>query len=332
MKAALCTSYGGPDVIQIRDVPTPIPGPHEILVRVRAASVSSADWRIRSMSMPLGFGALGRLAFGVRRPRRPILGSEIAGEVAAVGAGVLRFHVGDRVCAFTGARLGGHAEAICLDEKGPVIHVPWNLGHVHAAALAFGGATMLDFFRRARLAKGERVLVNGASGAVGTAAVQLARHAGARVTGVCRRANAERVMSLGAEAVIDYESEDFARAGRSWDVIVDTVGNAGFGRCRPVLARGGRLLLLVASLPALVSAPLRGVGSGRRVIAGPAAEKVEYLESLRTLSETGHFAPVIDRTFPFEEIRAAHAYVATGRKRGNVVVVMNGEVGLPPGR
>ncbi len=320
MRAVVCTRYGGPEVLEFREQVMPTPGPDEVLVRLRATTVTSADWRIRTLSMPRGFGAIARLVFGLHGPRQPILGSELSGDVVAVGAKVSRFKPGDAVFAFTGARLGCHVEYRCLAQDDAIALKPPGLSYEQAAALGFGGATMLDFFRRAGLKAGEKILVNGASGAVGTAAVQLAKHAGARVTGVCSRANADLVKSLGAEQVIDYTARDFTEAGATYDVIVDTAGTAPFARCAPVLAAGGRLLLVLADLPALAAAPWHSLRSGQRVIAGPAAERTDYAEQLRGLAAIGAFVPVVDRTYPFDAIRAAHAWVAQGHKRGNIAI------------
>lgn len=324
MKAVFCTRYGGPEVLEFRERPMPKPGPDEVLVRLRATTVTSADWRIRTLSMPRGFGLLARLAFGLRVPRQPILGSELSGDVVAVGAKVSRFKPGDAVFAFTGSRFGCHVEYRCVAQDDAIALKPPELSYEQAAALSFGGATMLDFFRRSGLKAGESVLVNGASGAVGTAAVQLAKHAGARVTGVCSRANADLVKSLGAERVFDHASEDFTRAGTIYDLIIDTAGTAPFARCAPVLAADGRLLLVLADLPEVASAPWHNLRRGPRVVAGPAAERPEYAEQLRGLAIAGAFVPVIDRTYPFDAIRAAHARVAQGHKRGNIVVRISG--------
>lgn len=302
--------------------PKPVPRSHELLVRVRATTVSSGDWRMRSLEMPLGFGLLGRLVLGIRGPRNPILGSELAGDVEAVGRGVTSFKVGDQVFAFSGAGLGCHAEYKCLPANGAVAAKPSNLSFEQAAALSFGGATMLDFFRRGELRSGERVLVNGASGTVGSAAVQLAKHFGAHVTGVCSAANLELVRSIGADEVIDYAQRDFAQSKMSFDVIVDTVGNAPFARSGPALSRGGRLLLVLASLPEILKAPWHTLTSGKRVVAGPSAERPEYPRLLGELAAAGRFTPVIDRCYPFEQMVDAHRYVDRGRKRGSVVITL----------
>lgn len=322
MKAFIYKRYGPPEVLEMSDVPKPIPGDDELLIRVRAATVSAADWRVRSLKMPPGFGFLGRLVLGIRGPRQPILGTELAGDVEAVGKAVTSFKVGDPVFAFPGGGMGAYVEYKCMPANGAVAIKPSNLSYEQAAALSFGGSTMLDFFRRGALRSGERVLVNGASGAVGTAAVQLAKHFGAHVTGVCSTANLHLVRSIGADQVIDYTEQDFAKSGERYDVIVDTVGTAPFARSGPALSRGGRLLLVLASLPELLRAPWHTMTSGKKVVAGPAAERKEYLHQLAELAASGNFLPVIDRGYSFEQMVAAHRYVDQGHKRGNVVITL----------
>lgn len=275
---------------------------------------------MRSLEMPRGFGLLGRLAIGIGGPRKPILGSELAGDVEAVGRAVTSYKVGDQVFAFSGIGLGCHAEYKCFPASGAVALKPPNLSFEQAASLSFGGATMLDFFQRGDLRHGERVLVNGASGTVGSAAVQLARHFGAHVTGVCSTANLDLVQSIGADEVIDYTRRDFAQSNAPFDVIVDTVGNAPLARSGPALSRGGRLLLILASLPDLLKAPWHALSSGKRVIAGPAAERPEYIRLLGQLAAAGRFTPVIDRCYPFEQMIDAHRHVDRGHKRGSVVI------------
>ncbi|MEA5390932.1 NAD(P)-dependent alcohol dehydrogenase [Cyanobium gracile UHCC 0139] len=320
MKAVLAERYGPPEVLRIKELPTPTPKAEEILIRIHATTVTSADWRLRSQTVPTGFGLIMRLVFGLRKPRQPVLGSELAGVVAAVGPRVGRFQVGERVFAFSDMGMGCHAEYLCLPQDGMVVATPPGLTDETAAALCFGGTTALDFLRRAKLRPGERVLVNGASGAVGTAVVQLARHMGAEVTGVCSTANLELVRSLGAAQAIDYTRDDFSRDGQTYDVIVDTVGTAPYARCRRSLKPGGRLLLVLAGLPDMLKGLWVSLTSGRTVIAGPASVKLEDLRELAALAQTGEYKPVIDRIYSFEQIVAAHRYVDTGRKKGNVII------------
>ncbi len=322
MRAVVCERYGPPELLRFRELEQPRPRRQELLIQVRATTVSSADWRVRSLTVPAGFGPILRLVLGLSRPRQPILGTELAGVVAAVGRDVRRFRVGDRVIAFRDAAMGCHADYVCMPEDGALAPTPANLSDAEAAALCFGGTTALDFLRRGKLRPGERVLVNGASGAVGTAAVQLARHGGALVTGVCSGPRAELVRSLGASHVIDYTREDFTRNGERYDLILDTVGTAPFRRSRASLAPGGRLLQVLADLPEMLLAPWRSLITGYTVIAGPVAVRTGDVECLAQLAEAGHYRPVIDRRYPFEQIVAAHRYVDAGHKVGNVVITL----------
>jgi NADPH:quinone reductase-like Zn-dependent oxidoreductase len=320
MKAAICRRYGPPDVVRIADVPRPNVGKKDVLVKVRATTVTAGDARLRSANVPRGFGIMVRLGFGITGPRKPILGSEVAGEVAAVGQSVSRFSLGDKVFA---ARLGGcHAEYVAVREK-DVAPMPGNLTFGEAAALTFGGLTSLIFLRdKARIQPRERVLINGASGAVGSAAIQLAKHFEATVTGICSAANAQLVKSLGADRVVDYTKEDFTQTGDTYDIILDAVGNCSFDRCKSVLAPGGRLLLVVGSLGQMIGALLWPSRAGRKVLTGVASVRTADLLFLRALADSGEFKPVIDRTYPFARIVDAHAYVDTGRKKGNVVITL----------
>ena len=328
MRAFTYDRYGPPEVLKLQDVPKPAPGDHEVLVRIRATTVTAGDWRVRSLDLPPGFKLLAHLALGFSRPRQPVLGTELSGEIEAIGKAVTRFQVGDPVFGFTGMRMGCHAEYRCLPEEGygrkdeAVARKPANLDHGEAAALSFGGTTALSFLRKAGLRAGEKVLVVGASGGVGTAAVQLARHLGAHVTGVCSTANLDLVRSIGAERVIDYTREDFTRNGERYDVIVDTAGTAPFRRCEGSLADRGRLLVVLGSLPELLRAPWVSLTTRKKVIGGTASWGVEDLRFLASLAEAGHYRPVIDRRYRFEEMVEAHRHVDAGHKRGNVVVTV----------
>lgn len=325
MKAILYQQYGPPDVLQMADIAKPIPKPNEILIKTYATTVTSGDWRVRSLTVPAGFGWMTRLVFGVSRPRQPILGSELAGVVESVGEAVSRFKVGDAVFAFSDARMGCYAEYKCMPQDGAVACKPPGLSYGEAAALSFGGTTALDFLRRAKLQRGESVLINGASGAVGAAAVQLARHFGAHVTAVCGTANMAWVRALGASQVIDYTQEDFTQNGQTYHVIMDTVGTAPFSRCQASLRDGGRLLLVLAGLADMLHAPWASLSSGKKVIAGPVSVRAEDLPLLAELAATGAFKAVIDRRYPFEQMVEAHRYVDSGRKKGNVVVMLGDE-------
>ena len=320
MRAIVYETYGPPEVLQIREVAKPVPKANEVLIRTRATTVTSGDWRARSLEMPPGFGLMGRLVFGIAGPRQKILGTEIAGTVEAIAAGVTKFKVGDEVFAFPGAAMGGYAEYKCMPQDAAIAIKPPALSFEQAAALSFGGTTALKFFKRGGLQRGERVLINGASGGVGTAAVQLAKHFGADVTGVCSAANASLVTSIGADRVIDYQSEDFTRNGQRYDVIVDTAGTAPFSRSRGSLTERGRLLVVLGGIGDLVRMPWIRLTSRQQLIAGPSPSDASDLEFLARLAQAGEFTPVIDRRYTFETIVDAHRYLDTGRKRGNIVM------------
>jgi len=328
VKAYTYDRYGPPEVVSLQEVPKPVPGEHEVLVRTRATTVTAGDWRVRSLVIPRGYRLMARLMLGFNRPRQPVLGMELSGEIEAVGRAVISFRVGDQVFGFTGTRMGCHAEYRCLPVEGhgrkdeAVALKPANLSHEEAAALSFGGTTALSFLRKGKLQRGERVLVVGASGGVGTAAVQLARHLGARVTGVCGTANLELVRSLGAERVIDYTREDFTRGGERYDVIVDTAGTARYPRCRDILADGGRLLMVLGSPAEELRALWVALTTSRRLVGGEAAWDASDLRLLAGLAEAGAYRPVIDRRYRFEELVEAHRHVDQGHKRGNVVVIL----------
>jgi NADPH:quinone reductase-like Zn-dependent oxidoreductase len=322
MKAVVYERYGPPAVLQLKEVEKPTPKDNEVLIKIHATTVTSGDWRVRSLNVPAGFGLITRLVFGVTRPRQPILGTELAGVVESVGKDVRKFKVGNQVFAFSDAAMGCHAEYKCMPEDGAMALKPANLTYEEAAALSFGGTTALDFIRRGKLQSGEKVLVNGASGGVGTAAVQLAKHFGAEVTGVCSTANVELVRSLGASHVIDYTKVDFTQNGETYDVIVDTAGTAPFSRSKASLKERGRLLMVLGGLPDMLRIPWVAMTSSKKVIAGPAAGRAEDLRFLAGLAEAGEFKPVIDRCYPFEQIAEAHRYVDTGRKKGNVIITL----------
>lgn len=323
MRAAVYHRYGPPEVVALSEVPRPTPRDDEVLVKVRATTVTAGDWRLRAAKVPPGFALLIRLGVGIFRPRAPILGHELAGEVEAIGKAVDLFKVGDRVFAYGRAATGSHAEYVAIRQAAAIARIPTTLSFEEAAALSSGGAPALFYLRdKAGVRAGERVLVNGAAGSVGSAAVQLAHHFGATVTGVCSTGNVALVRELGAEQVIDYTRADFLLSGQTFDVILDTVGNCSFANCRALLAPGGRLLLLAASLWQMIGALLRPTRSGRSVLAGDSAERAEDLRLLAQLAEAGQYRPVIDRTYPLERIVEAHARVETHHKKGNVVVTV----------
>lgn len=323
MKAFVATQYGPPEVLQLREVEKPVPEDHEVLIKVRATTVTSGDWRVRSLNVPTGFGLITRLIFGLSRPRQPILGSELAGEIESVGSSVTQFQAGDAVFAYSDASMGAYAEYTSMPEEGAVVRKPHNLDFGEAAALSFGGTTALRFLRWGKIQGGDEVLVNGASGAVGTAAVQLAKSFGASVTGVCSTANLELVRSLGADQVIDYTTGSVIDHGGSYDIIVDTAGTLPFSRAKPLLKEKGRLLLVLGSLPDMLRSPWVSMTSRKNVIVGNASARVEDSRFLAELAESGQFKPVIDRRYPFEQMVEAHRYVDQGHKKGNVVITLD---------
>lgn len=320
MKAIVYTQYGPPEVLHIAEVAKPVPKDDEILIKTHASTVTAGDWRARSLILPRGFGFIARLMFGIRKPRNPILGAEISGEVEAVGKDVTKFKAGDQVFADSGAGMGCYVEYKCLPEDGAIAIKPANLTFDEAAAMSFGGTTALIFFRRGKLQPGETVLINGASGGVGTAAVQLARHFGAEVTGVCSAVNADLVRSLGADHVIDYTTTDFTKNGETYDVIMDTVGTAPYSRVKRSLNKKGRLLVVLGGLSDMLQVPWVSLTSSIKVSAGPAFGDAEHLQFLADLAAKGEFKPFIDRRYPVDQIVEAHRHVDTGRKRGNVVI------------
>lgn len=322
MKAAVCRRYGSPDAVTVEEVPTPRPRDDEILVRVRAATVGVVDGLARS-----GSPFYARTHFGLRRPRFPVLGSDFAGVVESVGPSVTRFGVGDDVFGTVAPRFGAHAEYVCLPESGAVAPMPADVSFAEAAALA--DATALYFLRdKARVRSGQAVLINGASGAVGAAAVQLAVHFGAAVTGVCSGPHAGLVRKLGAESVIDYTRTDFTRAGRRYDVTFDVAGKSSFLRCRGVLRPGGVYLTTAPSPAIMVQMPWTArFGRTRAVVAfaglRAAASKREDLLVLGDLVSKSALTAVIGARYPLERIAEAHARVDAGHKKGNIVVTMS---------
>ncbi|MGG3566549.1 NAD(P)-dependent alcohol dehydrogenase [Priestia megaterium] len=302
MKAIVCTKYGKPDVLQLEEVKKPIPKENEILVKIYATTVTSGDCRVRSFNSPLLLWLPMRIVLGLRKPRKSILGVELAGEVEDVGKNVTRFKKGDQLFAMTGMKFGGYAEYICLPEKGTIAVKPENVTYEEAASISFGGTTALHFFRKGTIQTGQKVLIYGASGAVGTAAVQLASYYGAEVTGVCSAKNSELVKSLGADRVIDYQNENFTKKQEKYDLIFDAVGKITKNQCKAALALNGRF----------VSVEGQGI----------AKVQTKDLLLLKKLMEEGQIQSVIDRCYSLEQVPEAHEYVETGHKIGSVVVTL----------
>jgi NADPH:quinone reductase-like Zn-dependent oxidoreductase len=321
MRAVFCRSYGGPEVVSIEDAPKPEPGLGEILIRVMASTVSAADRRIRSRDVPTGFALPMRLVFGWSRPKKPILGTDLAGIVEAIGPGVTRFQPGEAVIANVGAALGCHAEYRVLPETAAIVRKPDSLSFEEAVALVFGGTTAL-FSLRDLLAiqPGEHVLVNGAGGAVGSAAVQIAKAMGATVTAVASGGKHNLLLSLGADAFIDHTREAVPGTTPRYDAILDCHGNLGASNSAAALTAKGRLGLVVAGLPQYLAMPFTNLVSAKKVRAGVVGEKAEDLLSLVELAEKGQFRPVIGAVFSLDQARLAHEAVENSHKTGNVVL------------
>jgi NADPH:quinone reductase-like Zn-dependent oxidoreductase len=301
MKAIICTKYGPPNVLQLQNVEKPKPKKNEVLVKIHATSVSTGDCRIRGFNSPLLFWIPMRIILGFRKPRKPILGVELSGEIEDIGTDVTQFKKGDQVFALTELNLGGYAEYTCVHESGLIALKPTNVTYEEAAVIPFGGTSALHFLRKGQIKKGQRVLIYGASGSVGTAAVQLAKYFGATVTAICSSSNFDLVTALGADNVIDYMKEDFTKRGEHYDIIFDAVGKYKKSLCTDALMPNGKYVS-VNGMMAKVSK--------------------EDMNLLKQLAETEKLKPVIDRTYRLEEIAEAHIYVEKGHKKGNFSIIL----------
>jgi 2-desacetyl-2-hydroxyethyl bacteriochlorophyllide A dehydrogenase len=320
MKAAVVTGYGPPEVIEIRDVPNPVPGAGEVLVKVRASTVVAGDVRIRASDYSR-FAPAMRVFLGLRRPRRSIPGNEFSGVVVAVGDDVTRLRIGEPVFGVVWgiAFAGANAEYLCVPEDGMIATRPDSLSDAEAAALPVGGLCALHFLRRAGIRPGQQVLIVGGAGSVGTYAIQLARHYGAHVTAVCGPASVDLVRSLGAERVIDYSQEEFTATGETYDVVFDAAMKTSLVEVEPILKAGAVYLTLDWPILELVKSWFM---RDKKMVIGMASKNRDDLLLLRQLAADGELKPVIDRCYPLEEIREAHRYVDTGHKHGNLAVTV----------
>ncbi|SET43069.1 NADPH:quinone reductase [Natronincola peptidivorans] len=325
MEAIICTKYGGPEALQCMEVEKPVPKDNEVLIRIYATTVTRGDTRIRGFDVPLSFWIPARLALGLTKPRKDILGNELAGVVESVGKDVTLYKKGDQVVASTGMSLGTYAEYKCLPQDAVIVKKPINITFEEAAAIPIGGRTALHFLRKANIQQGQKVLIYGASGSVGTYAVQIAKHFGAEVTGLCSTTNIELIKSLGADKVIDYINEDFTKSREVYDVIYDTVGKSSVSDCIKSIKKNG--VYLQSGTPAVNFKILwNSMTSDKKIVKEHAPEKVEDLLYLKELVETNKIRPIIDQVFTLEEIEKAHRYVDKGRKKGNVVITISQNV------
>ena len=319
MKAIVCTKYGSPEVLQMVEVKKPVLKDNQVLVKVKATTVNAADARIRGAVFPSIFNFPVKLAMGFKGPRKNVLGVELAGVVEATGKDVQRFKKGDEVFASTGAGFGGYAEYACLPEKTVMTTKPANMTFEEAAAVPHCALAAMYFLQKAKIQKGQKVLICGASGGIGTFAVQIAKDFGAEVTGVCSTANIELVKSLGAERVIDYTKESIAHGNDKFDVIFETVGKSPIKDCLQVLKENG---IYLSAVHLELSRIITGIKSRKKVIGGVATYTTENLNNLKDLIESGKLKTVIDKKFNFEQMIEAHAYVDTGHKKGHVVITV----------
>jgi NADPH:quinone reductase-like Zn-dependent oxidoreductase len=326
MKAVVCEKYGPPEVLELKERDKPVPKDNEVLVKVHASTVNAADCNVRGLTyIPPGLGLVAKSMLGFKKPKISVPGSVLAGEIEAVGKEVLSFKPGDKVYG-TGAEMGAYAEYACRPENGAIALKPETLSYEQAAAIPYGALTALYFLRdKARVSNGQKVLINGASGGVGVYAVQLAHYFGAEVTGVCSTGNMDKVRSLGADRVIDYTKEDYARTGELWDVIFDmAVGRTSFSRARKALRPKGYYLAVAGGLKELLQMIRTSITGGKKVVfgGGTACETRENMIFLSELVEAKKLRPVLDRSFPLEQIADAHRYVESGHKKGNIAITV----------
>lgn len=320
MRAMVCKRYGPPEVLELQQLDMPVPKTGEILIKVHASTVTAGDCEIRSFKFPVLLWIPLRLFFGVRKPRMNILGQEFAGEIESVGNGQTLFKKGDRVYGATGLKLGAYADYLCLPSNSAIAHIPEGLSFEEAATIPTGGMNALFFLRKAKIQAGQKVLIIGAGGSIGTVAVQLAKNSGANVTAVDSKEKLDMLLSIGADQVMDYQQEDFTATGESYDVIFDVAGKSPFSKTVNALEPKGVYLMGNPSLGQMFRRMWPTKKSGRKIIAGAASYKTEDLRDLNKLLAEGKIKPVVDQVFPLEQLAQAHRYVESGAKKGNVVI------------
>ncbi|MFN8488911.1 MAG: NAD(P)-dependent alcohol dehydrogenase [Caldilineaceae bacterium] len=331
MKAMVYTEYGLPEVLQLKEVTKPTPKDNEVLVRVRATSVNFGDLMARNFkaisphefNMPSLFWLLAKVSFGLKRPKISILGSEFAGEVEAVGKAVKQFKKGDPVFGYPGQRFGAYAEYLCLPEDGVLAIKPANMSYAEAAVAPYGAIMALNLLRKVNIQPGQKVLVNGASGAIGSAAVQIAKNFGAEVTGVCGAPRLAFVKALGADHVIDYAQEDFTQNGTRYDLIFDILGKGSFARCKSSLKPNGVMLFASFKMKQLFQMVWTSMTGGQKVICAIAPGSTSDLLAVKALIEAGKLKTIIDHCYPLEQAAEAHRYVETGHKKGSVAITID---------
>lgn len=322
MKAIVWTEYGSPDVLQLKEIEKPAVKDNEVLIRIHAATVTAGDCEVRSFKIPILFWLPLRLYLGLRRPGKKIPGQELAGEIEAIGKDVKLFRKGDQVFGFTGLDFGAYAEYICLPEKAILAIKSDKMTYEDAAAVPTGGTNALHFLRKGNIQSGQKVLIVGAAGSIGSFAVQIAKSLGAHVTGVDSTRKLDMLRSIGTDSVIDYTQEDFTKNGETYDVIFDVAGKTSFSRSLRSLKQNGRYLLGNPRLPQMVRGLWTSIISSKKVMFEFAGQKVEDLIYLRDLIDAGKIKSVIDRHYPLEQTAEAHRYVENGHKKGNVVITL----------
>jgi NADPH:quinone reductase-like Zn-dependent oxidoreductase len=324
MKAIVHTKYGPPDELQLKEVEKPVPGDNEVLIKIHATTVTTTDCNARNFTfVPKSFMFFARIMFGFKKPRIKILGIDLAGEIEAIGKNVRQFKLGDQVFGSPGTKFGGHAEYSCVPENGALAIKPADLSWEEAASISLAGNTALFFIRDlAKIQAGQKILIHGASGAIGTYAVQLAKYYGAEVTGVCSTTNAEMVKSLGAEKVIDYTIEDFTKSDEKYDFVFNVVGKTTFSQCKGILKPKGIYLDNMMEVKDFLKVLWTSIVGGKKIKGGVSTERAENLKFFIELIESGKLKPVIDRSFPFEKTAEAFQYVEQGHKKGNVTITM----------